>query len=564
MSVKAPINVVLLWHMHQPEYRNLKTGQYTLPWTYLHAIKDYTDMAWHLEDKPQARAVVNFAPVLLDQLNNYAVQIEQWKEKGRPISDPLLYSLVSDDQIALLGTRRIIEDCSRVNEERLVRRFEPLQRLSLLAADFLKHPDSLCYLNKRFFSDLVVWYHLAWMGETIRRDNLVVRRLMDKGQGFSMEDRKALMEVIGDLMANIIPRYKALQEAGKVELSMSPYAHPILPLLIDVNSAREAMPDAVIPERQYPDGLARSFWHIRQGKAVFRKYFGKEPSGCWPSEGGVSEAALEQLGEAGFQWVATGQQVLDNSLHRDANQGVLADGECRHRPYRLKDKTSPQVFFRDDGLSDLIGFNYATWHADDAVGDLVNHIHAIQEQCDTPEASTVSIILDGENAWEYFPENAWYFLDALYKRLGEDDRIKLTTFSALDEQAQEARGLNTLVAGSWVYGTFSTWIADPDKNRGWEYLCDAKEVYDTLPGDKQKDPHLLRQLAVCEGSDWFWWFGDYNPSESVSDFDVLYRQNLKNLYALMDKEAPDYLDESISRGNEESSMETGGVMRRGS
>ncbi|MGV6857766.1 MAG: glycoside hydrolase [bacterium] len=564
MSVKAPINVVLLWHMHQPEYRNLQTGEYTLPWTYLHAIKDYTDMAWHLEDKPRARAVVNFAPVLLDQLNDYAEQISRWSEKGHPVSDPLLYALVSDEQIALLGTQRIIEACSRVNEERLVERFAPLKRLSTLAKDYLTNPDSLCYLNKRFFSDLVVWYHLAWMGETIRRENLVVRRLIEKEQGFSLDDRKALMAVIGDLMGNIIPRYRRLQDEGKVELSMSPYAHPILPLLIDLDSAREAMPEAVIPERKYPDGTARSLWHIRKGKETFKRYFGKEPTGCWPSEGGVSEAALEQLGEANFQWVATGQQVLENSLARLQNQGVLAEAECRHRPYALTERVSPQVFFRDDGLSDLIGFNYATWHADDAAGDLLNHLHSIQEQCTEPGNSTVSIILDGENAWEYYPENAWYFLDALYKRLGDDSRINLTTFEALSDAAQQSRALNTLVAGSWVYGTFSTWIADPDKNRGWEYLCNAKEVYDSLPEERKNDPELLNQLAICEGSDWFWWFGDYNPSESVSDFDVLYRKNLKNLYSLMQKDAPAYLEESISRGNEEASMETGGVMRRGS
>ncbi len=564
MSVKAPINVVFLWHMHQPEYRDLATGQYQLPWTYLHAIKDYTDMAWHLEDKPAARAVVNFAPVLLDQLHNYSRQIQSYFEQDRPIGDELLYSLVSDDQMVLMGTKKLIESCSRVNEERLMLRFPELERLSKLAKDFLDYPESPCYLNKRFFSDLVVWYHLAWMGETVRKENIVVRRLMEKGQGFTLDDRRALLEVIGSLVSNIIPRYKALHEAGKVELAMSPYAHPILPLLLEVDSAREAMPEAVLPERDYPGGLARSEWHLQQGIDTFEEHFGVKPEGCWPSEGGVSDAAVIQAGKAGFKWVASGQQVLDNSLALKVNEGTLSEGVCRHRPYRLEGDSSPNMYFRDDGLSDLIGFNYSTWHADDAVGDLLNHIHAIQDQCLDSAGSTVSIILDGENAWEYYPENAWYFLDGLYDRFGKDPRINLTTYSALSGEAQQATPLQSIVAGSWVYGSFSTWIAEPDKNRGWEYLCDAKEAYDSLPAEKAKDSKVLLQLAVCEGSDWFWWFGDYNPSESVSDFDILYRKNLQNLYRLMGLEAPAYLEESISRGNEESGVETGGVMRRGS
>lgn len=563
MSTDSALNVVLFWHMHQPEYRDLTNEQFTLPWTYLHAIKDYTDMAWHLEDNPGARAVVNFAPVLLDQLHTYSRQIQAWLERERPLTDPLLHCLVSDKQIAALGTIKVIEDCLRVNEDRLLKRFPQYERLAQLAKDHLANPDSACYLNKRFFSDLVVWYNLAWMGESIRKNNPVVKQLIKKGENFTQDDRRDLMEVIGELMSGIIPRYRELAKVGKVELAMSPYAHPMLPLLNDFDSTLDAMPDAELPKRKYPGGAPRAEWHIEQGIATFVKHFGFRPQGCWPSEGGVSDISANQLAEHGFKWLASGEQVLHNTLALESNTNVLDADKCHHTSYTLESSPKLKMYFRDDGLSDLIGFNYATWHADDAVGDLINHLHNIQSQCENPENSVVSIILDGENAWEYYPDNAWFLLDGLYKKLVEDPRINLTTYSDSKLGKVEPRQLSSLAAGSWVYGTFSTWIGDKDKNLGWDYLCEAKELYDQLPAEKANQPELLRQLAVCEGSDWFWWFGDYNPSESVNDFDELYRKNLRNLYLLMEQEIPDHLYQPVSHGNTTAQMEAGGVMRRG-
>jgi alpha-amylase/alpha-mannosidase (GH57 family) len=189
------------------------------------------------------------------------------------------------------------------------------------------------------------------------------------------------------------------------------------------------------------------------------------------------------------------------------------------------------MFFRDDGLSDLIGFEYQQWDAVDAAGDFIKHLGNIATFLgDQPGEHVVSVILDGENAWEYYPDNAFHFLGALYERLAASDSVNLLTFSeALD--CCPAEPLPKLCAGSWVYGSFSTWIGDPDKNRAWDLLIDAKRVYDRALASKRfgrKQLHRLeRQLAICEGSDWFWWFGDYNPADSVSDFDRLYRRQLK-------------------------------------
>jgi alpha-amylase/alpha-mannosidase (GH57 family) len=416
----------------------------------------------------------------------------------------------------------------------------------------------------------MVWYHLGWMAETVRREDSRVLLLQDQAFDFSIEDRRELLEIIGEQLASIGPRYRKLAESGQIELAMSPYAHPILPLLVDLNSAREAMPEVSLPKAErYPGGEQRSRWHLTEGIKTFKHFFGRRPDGCWASEGALSDATLALLNESDFTWTATGDSVLHNSLKHSANadssESLKTTGTCLHRAFHFS-KTPINCFFRDDGLSDLIGFKYATWHADDAVGDLLNHMEAIASTCETCDDSVISIIMDGENAWEYFPENAYYFLDALYARLSDHPALELTTYSKIIAQSKITPiALPHLVAGSWVYGSFSTWIGDKDKNRGWDMLCEAKCVFDQLRADGKFTAadieSLEKQLALCEGSDWFWWFGDYNPAQSVSDFEYLFRRHLINLYTLMGVTAPESLSHTISVGG--GAPATGGVMRQG-
>jgi alpha-amylase/alpha-mannosidase (GH57 family) len=459
----------------------------------------------------------------------------------------------------------LLKACLRANEDRLVKRFRPYQRLANIVNALGSIDEALGYLDDRFLADCLVWYHLAWMGETVRRQDSRIKRLQDKARDFSYQDRRLLMEVIGELMAGVLPRYKTLAANEQIELSVTPYAHPIVPLLIDLQSAREAMPDVHLPVLDgYPDGDARARWHVDEGKRVFEKYFGMQPDGCWPSEGGVSPATLKLLGDAGFKWTATGEQVLRNSLEHSELVRDLPKEQGLHRPYHLPGQRIA-CFFRDDGLSDLLGFSYSDWHADDAVANLIHHLCNIREACGDHPETVVSIILDGENAWEYYPENGYYFLRALYEKLAAHPDMELTTFSHCLSQGVEAQELPHMVSGSWVYGTFSTWIGDRDKNHAWEMLGEAKHRYDTVvsAGELGQDQHQAaqKQLAICEGSDWFWWFGDYNPAESVADFDRLYRLHLTKLYQLLGEKPPDYLGHAFSHGGGE--QQRGGVMRRG-
>ena len=572
MANNGKTKVVFLWHMHQPDYRDIVTGEYYFPWTYLHAIKDYVDMAAHIEAQPAVKAVVNFAPILLEQLDDYAQQIAAHLAGKGKIKDAVLASL-TDSVLPEPGTMAFVDLANkylRANRQRMIERFPSYLELANIVDLFKEKAFISRYLNEQFLIDLCVWYHLSWIAEIPRRNDARIQALQNKERNFTMDDRRELLGIIGELVASIGPRYRKLAEAGQIELCMSPYAHPIVPLLIDLNSAKEAMPDVTLPNASfYPDGRNRAKWHLHEGIKTFEQYFGKRPRGCWASEGSLSDETLKLLREAKFDWAATGDSVLHNSLRAPENQeiaqNIKSTNHSLHSAYEFA-QVKLNTFFRDDGLSDLIGFKYATWHSDDAVGDLLNHMVNIANASGDTKNTVISVIMDGENAWEYFPENAYHFLHTLYQRLTDHPQLELTTYSEfLDQHHPKSIVMPHLVAGSWVYGTFSTWIGDKDKNRGWDMLCDAKQQVDRALSKRSFTAAQLaqieKQLALCEGSDWFWWFGDYNPAQSVSDFEYLFRRHLINLYSLIEQPAPDYLHQIISVGGGDPA--TGGVMRQG-
>ena len=565
------LRLVLCWHMHQPDYRDYLTGEYTLPWTYLHAMKDYTDMAYHLERHPQVRAVVNFVPILVEQLQDYEQQF-----RSGEMRDGLLKMLCREDLDALDDKERlhILDSCFKSNHTKMLQPYRAYQHLFDLQKLLEGYGrENVTYLSGQYLADLLVWYHLVWTGESVRRENEVVARLMAKGAQFTYVERMELFRLIGELVAGIVPRYRALAERGQVEISTTPYNHPILPLLLDFNTARESEPHAPLPQASgYPGGLRRAQAHLNRAVESHLKNFGSKPNGMWPSEGSLSRATLKLLGEHGCRWTATGQAVLAHSLQRESNGASLPDKSgYLYKPYVLEDAGKPvYCFFRDDQLSDRIGFEYAKWKGDDAAADFVHQLEEIHRNAQGEHDPVVSVILDGENAWEYYPYNGYYFLSELYAKLEKHPFITTTTFNEAAEglQAGNARmeqgRLKQLVAGSWVYGTFSTWIGSPDKNRGWDLLCEAKRSFDIVANSGRLSTEELRlateQLADCEGSDWFWWFGDYNSAQSVSSFDVLYRKNLSNLYRLLKLTPPVDLQHVISVGG--GSPAAGGTMRR--
>ena len=564
MSAAQRLPVILLWHMHQPQYQDALTGRYALPWTYLHAIKDYTDMAAHLEANREARAVINFTPLLIEQIEEIARRIAEHLKHGAALPDPVLALLGPSAVPAAAAVRlELLRACLKAQRQQMIERFGPYLELATIA-ETLGTPERIAYASDQFIHDLAVWYHLAWLGETVRRTDPLVARLTERGRDFSAAQRRDLLILIGELVAQVVPRYRQLAERGQIELSVTPYAHPIIPLLLDLQCARAAVPEMALPEHAaYPGGAVRATWHVEEALHVFTRAFGLRPAGCWPAEGAISAGTLELLAAAGgFRWAASSAGVLRLSLAL-AGAEAPSDRLAYHRPYRLGG-TGISCFFRDDGLSDLIGFTYATWHGDDAAANLVSQLTQLAREYEGAGNHAVLIALDGENAWEHYPFNGYYFLRALYAQLAGHPRLELTTLSACLERGIQPAPLPRVCAGSWVHGTLATWIGDPAKNRAWDLLCDAKEAYDRViaglaPAQRAA---AARQLALCEGSDWFWWFGDYNPADAVNQFDRLYRRQLVTLYRRLNLAPPGKLALPIAVGS--GAPELGGVMRRAS
>lgn len=573
--------ISLYWHMHQPDYRDSISGEYVLPWTYLHAIKDYSDMAYHLEKNVKVRVSFNFVPILLDQLEDYVAQF-----KANKMRDPLLALLgkQSLDSLAVDQCQLIIESCFKSHHEKMLAPYAHYQRLYNLYQVASQWGDdiNLQYFSGQYKADLLVWYHLAWMGEGIRRDNKFVQLLMTKGSHFSYQDRRALLDLIGEVIAGLIPRYKALQQRGQIEISSTPQQHPILPLMLDFKSTLDAMPDATLPvNERYEGGEARAIHHIKDAQTSHLQRFGRNPIGMWPAEGAVSKESLLLMAQQGVQWGASGESVLTHSLLKsNPSKALISRHEYLYKPYKVSDKKDEIVcFFRDDKLSDRIGFEYAKMHSADAVRDFIGQLEHIHATFQRPENPVVSVILDGENAWEYYPYNGHYFLTELYQALANHPNIEMVTQSEVLQAIKAPEqspykvfcgNLPEIAAGSWVYGTLSTWIGNKDKNLGWDFLCDVKKVYDkviqagTLSAKEQK--LCEDQLSVCEGSDWFWWLGDYNPASSADSFDRLYRRNLSNLYTLLKQPVPARLSSPISVNESARTINdtvSSGTMKRG-
>ena len=570
--------ISLYWHMHQPDYRDSISGEYVLPWTYLHAIKDYSDMAYHLEMNPKAKVSFNFVPILLDQLEDYA---EQFKT-GR-VKDPILKLLSTNDLWVITPEeRRLIKDsCFKSYHEKMLKPFPDYERLYKMY-EFLTEDgrDDLIYLSGQYLADLLVWYHLAWMGESVRQNNVLVQHLMSKGKKFTNEDRMALYNLVGELIGNLIPRYRKLAETGQIEISSTPHYHPILPLLLDFETTHDAMTNAILPKTaNYPGGAARAIDHLKDATASHKSRFGMEPKGMWPSEGAVSKESLLLMANQGVQWAASGEGVLANSLRKsNPKKALVSRHDYLYKPYKvINGEDSITCFFRDDRLSDKIGFEYSKLHSSEAVNDFIQTLEHIYNTYQRQENPVVSVILDGENAWEYYPYNGHYFLTELYEALANHPNIEMVTQSEVLQMIKapsktpykvHCGTLPEISAGSWVYGSFSTWIGSVDKNYGWDLLCEAKKAYDKvlksgkLSADEKHKAE--NQLSVCEGSDWFWWLGDYNAAMSVSSFDQLYRRNLMNLYRLLKLPIPEHLNASISMGDSQAANDSNsGTMRRG-
>ncbi len=530
----TPLDVVIVWHMHQPYYKDPLKNEYALPWTYLHGIKDYFDMPAIVEDTPGAQAVFNLVPSLIEQILDYSngTAIDPFLQKG--MADPA--DLSQDDRIFLL------ENFFSANRQHMI---EPSRRyLELLYMAGEGKPgsarDRVRHFSNQDLLDLQVWFFLAWTGEAARRRYPVFAELVAKGEKFTAADKDVLFATQREVLQAIIPLYKRLHEDGRIELSVTPYYHPILPLLCDLKAAQTAMPRITLPAagfRHAEDARAQ----IRRGIDYFLEIFGFTPSGMWPSEGSVSNETLGIISNCGISWVATDEEILAKSM----DGGLGTHKERLYRPWRYAGPHGELgMFFRDHQLSDLVGFTYSQWDAGRAVGDLCTRLNAIKVRIGG-EGRVVSIILDGENAWEYYPGNAYDFLQGMYRGIAGSHTLNLTTCSQVLKHTRFDGRLHNIHPGSWINGNYGIWIGHPEENLAWDLLAEARQAAVTgnplvaaalESGRISSDVNvelICRSLYAAEGSDWFWWYGDDHFSPHSDRFDRLFRQHLMNVYRLL-------------------------------
>jgi len=538
VAKSPPLKVAILWHMHQPVYREPNSNRLAMPWVRLHALKDYLDMPLNAAKYESTKVTFNLVPSLLDQLNLYL--------EG--------------------GTDRLLE-LSRIEAQAL----DSAQRLEILDTFFTGNPSSMIHPFRRYrelyskwqtsrqnrgrlaslFStseirDLQVWSNLSWVDPLFRNEE-PVKYLYDKERHFTEDDKSSLLDWEIELIGRIVPTYRRLLEEKRIEISFTPYYHPILPLLCDTNVAQEALPSITLPRERFvhPEDAEKQ---ISMAVKKYESVFGRPLQGMWPSEGSVSEEVLGLLMKSGIKWAATDQEILFRSLEKS---GMSREENPLHTVYEYG--PGLKLFFRDHALSDRIGFVYSGWPADRAVADFMGHLKSLRNLFgDQLDRTVVPIILDGENAWEYFPNDGGDFLDGLYRELEADPDMETVTFSEAAEQI-EARPLKSIYAGSWIGHNFRIWIGHEEDNAAWDLLSRTRDMVvqfekENPDFDRSTLDRIWEQIYIAEGSDWCWWYGDEHRGAYNEEFDKIFRNHLIAVYESIGQETPSDLLRAIHGG----------------
>jgi alpha-amylase/alpha-mannosidase (GH57 family) len=549
MARDSKIHLLLLWHMHQPYYKDLVSGEYRLPWVRMHALKDYYGMVKLLDEFPRVHQNFNLVPSLMVQLQDYAAGTAR---------DPF-YEIVAKPaaQLGEGGRRLALQYLFHANPMHMIGRYPRYQELWNRYQQASQREHFEASFNDADITDLQVLSQLAWFDEFFL-DRPQVKGLIEKGNGFSAEDQRTMLLMQREILTSVIPAYVEAAKKGSIEISATPFYHPILPLLCDTYAGAISSPGLTLPLARFqrPDDADEQ---IVRALDYHEKLFGKRPTGMWPSEGSVSEEAVAIAARRGVQWMATDEGVLgrtlDHLMERDLGGELnAASAEQLFRIYRYeKGDTRMHMVFRDHRLSDLIGFVYQGMPAEDAAKHLIASIRSSAKPVlDSGRDAVIPIILDGENAWESYPQNGREFLRRFYDALQNDSQIEALTISeAIARTPDRDFGkLEKLVPGSWINANFNVWIGAPEDNRAWDQLSAARKFYDENAHrvDDDKRDLAYEELLIAEGSDWNWWYGPEHHSANDRDFDELYRKHLSNVYQALGSSAPEELAQPILTG----------------
>ncbi len=509
--------------MHQPYYKNLLTQETTVPWVRLHGLKDYLDMVEILKSYPAIRQNFNLVPSLVEQIEDYTSR--SIKDKFLELSYKPAASLSAEEK------EFIRENFFSINKERVIALFPRYYELYFKQAKGLE-------LTTQDYLDLQVWFNLAWTDPSFRQGIPELRNAVDQGRFFSEEEKRAVLDKQTEILENILPAYKEFRDSGQIEVTVSPYYHPILPLLYNTKIAKEANTKTLLPKTNFSwpvDVQAQ----IEQAVQFYQSRFGSPPAGMWPSEESVAERILPFLIEAGIKWLVADEAILFKSLKKKKRKVSLI-----YQPYLLQRKEGNlNIVFRDRNLSDLIGFVYHNLTAAAAVKDFMQHLQDIAVFFKNQD-TLVTVAMDGENAWEYYTHDGGDFLKLLYQNLSAAKFVQTTTISEYLKNHPTQAQIKHLACGSWIYANFDKWMNNPYKTRAWEWLVEArKALEDQRPTtNDQRLKMAWKQIYICEGSDWFWWYGE----DPAGGFDALFRMHLCNFYTLIGKEAPPYLKKPLT------------------
>ena len=543
------LNLAFVWHMHQPLYKDNLTGKYLMPWVRLHAIKDYLDMPLLLEKFSSLKQTFNLVPSLIEQLEDYM--------NNNAVDPYLELSQIPVERLSNEQKSRIIELFFDLNWEKMIYKF-PRYKEILDKREKLKrkYAGSFAKIASDFKSqeilDLTVWFNIAWFDYSWQTQDMILVKLIEKGKNFTEKDRKSVLDKQTEIIKKIIPEYKKLQEQGKIEITTTPYYHPILPLLYDTDSARVARPELNLPENNY-NHFEDVNIQIKKAIVKYEKLFGKKPEGFWPSEQSVSQDIVKYFSTNGIKWIISDEGVLFNSIknhpHRDEKETFI-DPTVLYRPYTTGDeKNNTAIIFRDIVLSDLIGFSYSKMSAENAANNLYSRLKEIQNRLPDDYPYLVTIALDGENCWEHYDNDGYDFLMNFYTLIENDKSINMTSVSDYLEKHPPQKHINNLFSGSWIRSDFTTWIGDKTKNKAWDCLFVTRSALSSFENKNPKSKVLKsawEEIYIAEGSDWFWWFGEGNTSSHDDIFDWQFRLHLQNVYSLIGLDIPEVLKHSLA------------------
>src|SRR5271167_1261422 len=544
------LRVILLWHQHQPFYKDLVTGEYRLPWTRLHALKDYYGMVKLLDEFPNVHQNFNLVPSLMVQIQDYVAGTAQ---------DPFLRVASKPAKDLSVGERRFaLQYLFQANPINLIGRYPRYRELWERFREHGDHPQRAeRYFQPQDFTDLQVLSQISWFDEFFLEDKDIAA-LVAKGHNYSLDDQKLVIERERELLGKVLPAHAEAAKKGSIEISATPFYHPILPLICDTNAGAVSSPGLPLPQNRFrhPEDAREQ---LIRGLDLHEKVFGLRPNGVWPSEGSVSEEAVAIAHSVGVKWMATDEGVLGRStglfFARDGSGRLPGSlGEKLYNIHRYENGSAAMhLVFRDHTISDLIGFVYSGMSPADAARHLIGNIKdAARPVLAQGRDAVVSIILDGENAWEYYPKSGREFLRRFYDGLQRDPQIEAVTVSAAIARHKESNfgHLNRLVSGSWINASFNVWIGEPEDNKARDLLSEARDYYERHANRVSATQRKLawEELQIAEGSDWNWWYGPEHHSANDRDFDELYRKHLSNVYFALEGVPPEELTVPIASG----------------